>query len=118
MVDTFKSELKIKSPSRVMMELGDYTGTGFVDGLKDTISNVKKAAISMADAVATPLDDMKTNIGGIKSAVGSQNGVVPTNNTVINNYELVQNNTSPKSLSALETYQARRQQIAMIKALT
>ena len=33
-------------------------------------------------------------------------------------YNLVQNNTSPKSLSALETYQARRKQIAMMKAAT
>ena len=118
MVDTFKKELKIKSPSRVMMELGDYTGTGFVDGIKETINNVKKAAISMADAVATPMDDLKANLGGIKTAVGSQNGIVPQNNSVVNNYNLVQNNTSPKSLNALETYQARRQQIAMIKALT
>ena len=36
-----------------------------------------------------------------------------TNNT----YNLVQNNTSPKALTALETYQARRQQVAMIKAM-
>ena len=36
-------------------------------------------------------------------------------NSVVNNYNLVQNNTSPKSLSALDTYRARRQQIAMLK---
>ena len=38
--------------------------------------------------------------------------------TVNNNtYNLVQNNTSPKALTALETYQARRQQVAMLKAM-
>ena len=53
----------------------------------------------------------------MKSTVGGRDGLGTTNN-VTNNYNLVQNNTSPKSLSALETYQARRQQIALVKAMT
>lgn len=117
MIDTFKKELKIKSPSRVMMEIGDYTGTGLVDGLKKKISDVKKTASEMVTAMANPLDEMKTSFGDIKAVTANQNGVGATNNNVVNNYNLVQNNTSPKSLSALETYQARRQQIAMVKAL-
>lgn len=36
----------------------------------------------------------------------------------VNNYNLVQNNTSPKALSALDTYRARRQQVSMVKAMT
>ena len=117
MVDTFKKELKIKSPSRVMMEIGDYTGEGLVNGLKGTINNVKKAAETMAQSVATPLDGMKTNLGNMKASVGDSRGLSQTTN-VVNNYNLVQNNTSPKSLSALETYQARRQQLSMVKAMT
>lgn len=118
MVDQFKIELKIKSPSRIMKELGDYTGQGFIDGLKATISAVKSTASDMAKAVATPLDSVKTNLGDMRAAVQSPNGIGTTNTSVVNNYNLVQNNTSPKSLSPLETYRARRQQIAMIKAMT
>lgn len=118
MVSTFKKELKIKSPSRLTFGLGDFTGQGFVNGLKGTINSVKKVANEMVQSVATPLDNMKTNIGDMKSAVGNSNGLASQHNNVVNNYNLVQNNTSPKSLSALETYQARRQQIAMVKAMT
>ena len=118
MVDTFKKELKISSPSRVMMSIGDFTGQGFVDGLKDTINNVKKTASKMAEAVSSPLDTVKTNIGSVKTSVGNGNALGGQNNSVVNNYNLTQNNTSPKSLSALETYQARRQQVALVKAMT
>jgi phage-related protein len=117
MVDTFKKELQIHSPSKVTELLGDYTGEGFVVGLKNTIKEVKNTASEMAQAVATPLDSFKTDIGYMKSSVNGRDNVVQTNN-VTNNYNLVQNNTSPKSLSALETYQARRQQIALVKAMT
>ena len=118
MVDNFKKELKIKSPSRVMMEIGDYTGEGFVNGLKSTINSVKKTAGNIAQAAAMPLEDLSTNLNGIRSTVNGQNAQGPSINNVTNNYNLVQNNTSPKSLSALETYQARRQQIALMKAFT
>jgi virulence-associated protein VapD len=118
MVDTFKKELQINSPSKVMMEIGNYTGIGLVDGLKNTISEVKETATSMAQTMATPLDSMKTSFGDIKSVVSGPNGSGAVNNSVVNNYNLVQNNNSPKSLSALETYQARRQQVAMVKAMT
>jgi hypothetical protein len=119
MVDSFKKELKIGSPSKLTYLLGDFTGQGFVNGLKDTITAIKKTAGAMASAVATPLDSVKTNIGDMKAAVNGQNGVGTQNtSSVVNNYNLVQNNTSPKSLSALQTYQARRQQIAMVKAMT
>lgn len=118
MVETFKDELKIKSPSRVMMAIGDFTGEGFVDGLKNTINNIKKTAKSMAETVATPLSSIKSNMGSMKAAVGDSKGLTSQTTNVVNNYNLTQNNISPKSLSALETYQARRQQLAMVKAMT
>jgi TP901 family phage tail tape measure protein len=118
MVDQFKSMLKIKSPSRVMMDIGGFTGQGFVNGLKEKINNVKQMAETMAQAVATPLDGVKTDIGSMKANIGDSQGLMPQTTNVVNNYNLTQNNTSPKSLTALETYQARRQQIAMVKAMT
>ena len=119
MIGTFKKELGIASPSKVMMKIGDFTGIGLANGLKGTINEVKKTASSLASAVASPIDAVSADIGSIKAGISGSgsNGAVATSNTV-NNYNLVQNNTSPKSLSALETYQARRQQIAMIKAAT
>ena len=118
LVDSFKKELQIKSPSKVMEKIGGFTGAGLVEGLTDKLNDVKRAASSLASAVSTPLDSIKTDITG---AVASVNGSAETgamSRSVVNNYNLVQNNNSPKSLSALDTYQARRQQIAMIKAFT
>ena len=122
MITYFKKDLKIASPSKVMEVLGEYTGDGFVNGLKDTISQIKSAAGEMAKAAATPLDDFQSDISLSRSAVNASGasgvGIGGNNSTVINNYELLQNNTSPKSLSPLDTYRARRQQIAIIKAFT
>lgn len=119
MVDTFKKELKISSPSKVMEAIGDYTGTGLVEGLKSTIADIKKTASTMAQAVATPLDNMSASADALRASYGSYNSAAGQGATTVNNnYNLVQNNTSPKALTALETYTARRQQIAMIKALT
>lgn len=118
MLETFKNNLQINSPSKVMELIGDYTGEGFVIGLKDTINGVKSAASKMAKAAAVPLEDFQTDISLSRNALNTQNGAVGIgNSTVINNYNLTQNNTSPKSLSALDTYRARRQQIELLKAV-
>ncbi len=118
-VKQFKTELKIKSPSKVMMGLGEYSAEGFGDGLKNMISYVKKAAGSVVNATTTSFDGVKANWGSVKSVIGSNsNGLMASESNVVNNYNLVQNNTSPKALTPLETYNARRQQIAMIKAAT
>lgn len=118
-VGEFKTGFKIKSPSRVMMQLGEFTGEGFAEGLKNMVGSVKIAASDIVNATSTSLDGIKTNLGGVKSVIGSSsNGLASSNSSVVNNYNLVQNNNSPKSLTALETYNARRQQIAMLKAAT
>lgn len=116
MVDTFKKELQIHSPSKVMMKLGGFTGEGFVDGFKETISSVKAAAGSMVSALSSPLTDMRANLGTARALVGGNQGALVGAGSVVNNYNMVQNNTSPKALTALETYQARRDQIALVKA--
>ena len=118
MLETFKNNLQINSPSKVMELIGDYTGEGFVIGLKDTINGVKSAASEMAKAAAVPLEDFQTDISLSRNALNTQTGAVGIgSSTVINNYNLTQNNTSPKSLSALDTYRARRQQIELLKAV-
>lgn len=120
MVDQFKKELKIKSPSKVMFAIGEFTGEGFDNGLMSIVNSVQKTAGMIANAVSTPLDNISVDgVSGARLAVQGVSGVNGmNNNNVINNYNLVQNNSSPKPLTALETYQARRRQIAMMKAAT
>ena len=113
MVDKFKQELQIHSPSKVMMKLGGFTGEGLVDGLKNTLNDVKRMASDMAYAVSNPLSDMRASVNLASQAVG---GRAVGGGSVVNNYNMVQNNTSPKPLSALDTYQARREQISLVKA--
>ena len=109
-VSQFKKKLKIQSPSKVMYGLGEYTGQGFADGILSLKGYVQSAATQLADAARAPIGDF-SGIGRLTAA-----GYGSGQTTITNNYNLVQNNNSPKSLSALETYQARRQQIALIKA--
>ena len=121
MLSTFKKDLKINSPSKVMELIGDYTGEGFVQGLKDTVSAVRSTASEMAKAAAVPLEGLQTDLNLSKAAIstpGEGGAVGVGSSTVINNYNLSQTNNSPKSLSALDTYRARRQQIELVKAIT
>lgn len=118
MVDQFKKQLKIKSPSRVMMEIGEYTGEGFDNGLLSVVKQIQNTAREIATAVSSPLNSITADIGGVRSAVSGTAGGGVYGGNVVNNYNLVQNNTSPKALTALETYQARRRQIALVKAAT
>ena len=81
------------------------------------IRGVKVSAAEVMDYAAVPLS---FGTSGARAAVNSRSasGGYGFGSTVQNNtYNLVQNNTSPKSLSALDTYQARRQQMAMLKAM-
>lgn len=119
MVATFKKELKISSPSKVMFGIGEYTGEGFNDGLMSILKTVQGTVNNISNAVATPLNAVAGDFNDMRSRVNqSTAGDNVNTNNVVNNYNLVQNNNSPKSLSAIETYQARRRQIAMMKAAT
>ena len=111
MVNEFKKELDIHSPSRVMEKIGSLTGEGLADGIAGMAAEVKASVRKLADAASVPISGVDLNYGSI---VGK--GVdVGSRTEIVNNYNLVQNNTSPKALTALETYQARRQQIAMLR---
>lgn len=57
---TIRRALRIHSPSRVMEELGSYTGEGFDDGLSSWITRIVKTSGEFADAVmfGADLEDM------------------------------------------------------------
>lgn len=121
MLDTLKKTQKEGSPSKITMQSGIYFGQGYINGIRSTLKQAQSIASELAESAIKPLN-MAPNINGIRSAVNSayganSGGAVSTSN-VTNNYNLVQNNSSPKPLTALDTYRARRQQIAMIKAAT
>jgi TP901 family phage tail tape measure protein len=52
--------LDIRSPSRVLMQLGEYTGEGFALGLEKTVDAVRREAAEMAAAVTGGLSGLST----------------------------------------------------------
>ena len=120
MVDEFKKDLGIHSPSKVTGQLGSYTGEGFVEGFMDWIPEAERTASKLAEAAKTPIEQLRDAINQRipQNATAGAAGATAGTTNVTNNYNLTQNNTSPKPLTALETYQARRRQVDMVKALT
>ena len=61
-----KQYLRIKSPSRLMMELGEYTGEGFVIGMQNTETNVEDSAQDLgktaSDSLTTALSAAYNNL--------------------------------------------------------
>lgn len=120
MVDEFKKDLGIHSPSKVTGQLGSYTGEGFVEGFMDWIPEAERTASKLAEAAKTPIEQLRDAINQRipQNATAGATGATAGTTNVTNNYNLTQNNTSPKPLTALETYQARRRQVNMVRALT
>ena len=113
-----KDGQKEGSPSKITIQSGKYFGEGYELGIESMVKKVAAAARKLVDGAADPLSF--GNISGIRQVTApvSAGAMAGSGSTVNNNtYNLVQNNTSPKALTALETYQARRQQVAMIKAM-
>ena len=110
MINSFKSALGIHSPSKVMEQIGEYTGEGFTDGLMSVIQAVKDAAQEISDTVASSLDwqgDISGARGTLKEAAGATGvnrnaGAFAGANTQIINFN--QTNNSPKALDRLTLY--------------
>ena len=110
LVSAFKKELGIASPSKVMRQIGEYTGEGFTDGLMSMIKAVKDAAEEMSNAVTNALDwqgDISGARGTLKQAAGATGlnrsaGTFEGANTQIINFN--QTNNSPKALDRLTLY--------------
>lgn len=58
-IEGVKGVLNIQSPSRVMKELGEFTGQGFVMGLESEVPSVRKAAEATAKAFLDSFSDLK-----------------------------------------------------------
>ena len=146
-IQGLKDGQKEGSPSKITTQSGKYFTEGFMRGISsmtrplvDVVKELVKEAIGELDSrqmIQNAKASAKQLFGSAGSALsfgdisGAKAGVVNTGTAAAmaagaagsgsritnNTYNLVQNNTSPKSLSALDTYQARRQQMAMLKAM-
>ena len=58
-INGIKALLRIQSPSRVMQELGEFTGQGFAKGIESEVPRVQKAAKATASAFLAALADLK-----------------------------------------------------------
>lgn len=114
MISQFRKDLDMHSPSRVMAGLADNTMEGYADQMRAWLKDIRSTAAEMANSVSAPFAPDLSGYGVIASQIGGAG----SRTSIINNYNLTQNNTSPRPLTALQTYQARRQQIDMIKAFT
>ena len=126
----YKAEVKaaFKGLDKELSDMGAEAMKSFLSGLKKNTSYMSKEIKEVVSNLTKQFEGIKLGDDaalGFRSGVSLQ-GAVPKattgsstqNNTVNNNYNLVQNNTSPKPLTALQTYTARRQQISMLKAAT
>lgn len=95
-----RKALKIHSPSRVMAELGMYTGMGFSNGIEGMIPTAEKMSKKLAEAAMIKKTfGVNSEFAGItaENATGIGRGVTPTN-SVVNNYgssSVVNNNGNP-----------------------
>lgn len=83
-----RKALKIHSPSRVMAELGMYTGMGFSNGIEGMIPTAEKMSKKLAEAAMIKKTfGVNSEFAGItaENATGIGRGVTPTN-SVVNNY--------------------------------
>ncbi|WCZ54807.1 tape measure protein [Latilactobacillus phage TMW 1.591 P1] len=104
-----RKALKIHSPSRVMAELGMYTGMGFSNGIEGMIPTAEKMSKKLAEAAMIKKTfGVNSEFAGItaESATGIGRGVTPTN-SVVNNYggSSVVNNNGGSNDDQKRTYE-------------
>ncbi len=108
-------------------KIGKMVGEAVAEGMNASLPAVKAAAgkIAAAAKVSTggnttkagaPLDKTISsitssigNMGALANTVSGRDNIITTNNSeTVNNYNFVQNNTSPKALSRLDIYRDTR----------
>lgn len=113
--DGIKDTLKIKSPSRVMIAIGEFIGKGLALGMERQMSAVEDAAQDMAEAAA--MDLSSPSLGAIDSRIqplandarassGTQGGLLGDRELVLNQNiyldgKLIEKNVSRRQMSSL-----------------
>jgi hypothetical protein len=73
--------MMIKSPSRVMQKLGQYTGEGLSIGLRESMARAVNIAKQMTGQIATVADMQNTtriNFSGLQQEIIAANGQTAT----------------------------------------
>lgn len=91
--NTIKSALKIHSPSRVTTALGQFTGDGLIEGMKNRVRDVEKIAGEMAQK-ALPQIDVGRSLG-LVGATGMAGNIYNNNQS----YTLNANNSGTSNFS-------------------
>ena len=68
MESTFKQVLGIRSPSRVMAELGEYTAQGLAVGMESQLARIQSAAQLMADSAIPQMGTIPVTVGDTPEA--------------------------------------------------
>lgn len=111
MVDEFKQQLGIHSPSKVAMGLGELFGEGFADGLLSALKQIKDAVDELTGALkdsfnlSDVVSDSKESIWSNTYSNNRRNrtaGSFGTDNS--KSITFIQNNNSPKALDRLTIY--------------
>lgn len=111
MVDEFKEQLGIHSPSKVAMGLGELFGEGFAEGLLSALKQIKDAVDELTGALkdsfnlSDVVSDSKESIWGNTYSNNRRNrtaGSFGTDNS--KSITFIQNNNSPKALDRLTIY--------------
>lgn len=102
-IDSIKKTLGIASPSKVMIEIGEWTGEGFEEGLNQSIKGVLQQARALAQAVVPELQ--------LPSRILFEHGTYDTGNVGKPGGDIIQNITinSPQPLSPSEIARKTRQ---------
>lgn len=112
--DAITGALKIKSPSRVMMEIGGYVGEGLIVGMDDMIGKVAQSSARLAGAVTNAQSSLASSAQKSMTLGASQ---VTSSTSTIDNSKYMQPsitiinqvpNASPSEL-ARKAMQAQRQ---------
>lgn len=81
LVDAIKQALGIKSPSRVMAQIGQFTGAGFALGMTESEKDVKKAALRLGGIPASTPPSVPNNTGN--DTMGSKTVVIQNLNVTV-----------------------------------
>jgi phage-related protein len=76
-----KDFLGIHSPSRVLMELGEFTGQGFVNGLKSMVNDVRGATLDMSEAALPSLGYSTPGVPGNAASLAERSVAASANNS-------------------------------------
>jgi TP901 family phage tail tape measure protein len=114
--DGLKDFLGIHSPSRVMMELGEYTGEGLLVGVEKKIADAKKMAAELAKAITPSNQSINSEVAAVQANIPRQL-LIQSEPIVKTGVEKVEQNITINSLSPLSPSEIAREQMQVSRRL-